>query len=198
MRNNILLKLFVFLLCISCKSQKNQSNRDTQEIVNVLLEEYGLVYLIRETYYNDSSFNPINILNPYYRAYGYGIMKKSPTEKEKNIAYTVFLKDIDGLISKNELDEMKQKYKSWSIKKWEESDIKNNKVKLILLQDSKKNKDSIPTVIFSEPLFTKDKKKAIIHTTYVKNKTGASGIQIMVKENGKWIKKGGIANATIG
>jgi hypothetical protein len=114
MRNNILLKLFVFLLCISCKSQ---SNKDTQEIVDVLLKEYGSVYLIRETYYDDSSFNPINILNPYYRAYGYGIMKKNPAEKENNIAYTVFLKDIDGLISKNELDEMKQKYKSWSIKK---------------------------------------------------------------------------------
>lgn len=198
MRNNIFLKLFVFLICFSCKSQKSQLNSDTEEIINVLLDDYESVYLIKETYFNDSSFHPINVLNPYYRAYAYGIMIKSPAEKENNIAYNVFLKEIDGLISKIELDEMNQKYKSWTINEWEESDLKNSKVKLILLQESKKIKDSIPTVIFSEPLFTKDQKKAIIHVAYLKNKTGSSGILIMVKENGKWIKKGGIADGTIG
>lgn len=93
---------------------------------------------------------------------------------------------------------MNQKYKSWTINEWEESDLKNSRVKLILLQESKKIEDSIPKVIFSEPLFTKDQKKAIIHITYLKNKTGSSGVLIMVKENGKWIKKGGIADGTIG
>lgn len=198
MRNNILLKLILILLCISCKSQKNQSNKDTQEIVNVLLKDYDSVSLIRETYYDDNSFNPIKVLNPYYRIYNYDIMKKNESEKENNVAYTVFLKDVDGLISKSELDEMKEKYKSWSIKKWEDSDIKNSKVNLISLQERKNKNDTIPILMFSEPLYTKNKKKAIIHTTYVKNNTGASGIQIMIKENGRWVKKGGIPNGTIG
>ena len=183
------------MICFSCKSQ---ANSDAQEIINVLLDDYESVYLIKETYFNDRSFHPINVLNPYYRAYAYGIMQKSPAEKENNISYNLFFKEIDGFISKIELDEMNQKYKSWTINEWEESDLKISKVKLILLQESKKIKDSIPSVIFSEPLFTKDQKKAIIHTTYLNNKTGSSGILIMVKENGKWIKKGGIADGTLG
>lgn len=80
MRNNIFLKLFVFLICFSCKSQ---TNSDTQKIINVLLDDYESVYLIKETYFNNSSFHPINVLNPYYRAYAYGIMKKKSSRKRK-------------------------------------------------------------------------------------------------------------------
>ena len=193
-----LLNLFILVLCISCKSQKDILNKDTQEIVNVILKEHDSISLIRETYYNDSSFKPLNILNPYYRIYSYGVMNKSSIEKENNVAYSVFLKDVDGLISKNELDEIKERYKSWSIKKWQKSSIKNKKVNLISLKDIEQYRDSIPLIRFSEPLFTQDKKKAIIHETYSKNKTGGNGIRILVKENGKWIIKGGIPNGTSG
>jgi uncharacterized protein YcfL len=197
-QNYFLSNLFIFLLCISCKSQNHILNKDTQEIVNVILKEYDSVSLIRETYYNDSLFKPLNVLNPYYRVYNYEVMNKSSIEKKNNVAYSVFLKDVDGLISKNELDEIKEKYKSWSIKKWDEYNIKNNKGNLISVDDTKNGNDSIPIIRLSEPLYTQDKKKAIIHVTYSKNKTGGNGIRILVKENGKWVIKGGIPNGTSG
>ncbi|APU09407.1 hypothetical protein Q4599_14350 [Cellulophaga lytica] len=197
-QNHLLLKLFILLLCTTCKSQTGILNKNTQEIVNVILKEYDSVSLITETYYNDTTFKPINVLNPYYRAYSYEVMNKDSIKKNNNIAYSVFLKDINGIISKNELDEMKEKYKSWSIKNWQKSNIKNNKVNLISLNDIEQYRESIPLIRFSEPLFTKDKKKAIIHITYSKNKTGGNAIRILVSENGKWVIKGGIANGTSG
>lgn len=197
-QNHLLLKLFILLICISCKSQEDILNKDSQEVVNVILKEYDSVWLISETYFNDTTFKPVHVLNPYYRAYSYEIMNKDSVEKDNNIAYSVFLKDVDGLITKSELDKMNEKYKSWSVKKWNKSHIKNKKVNLISLNDIKNKKDSIPIIRLSEPLFTKDKKKAIIHVTYLKNNTGGNGIRILVNENGKWLIKGGIANGTSG
>lgn len=198
-QNYLLIILVILLFCTSCKSQIGILNKDTQEIVNVILKEYDSVSLIRETYYNKIDFKPVNILYPYYRVYSYEVMDKDSIEKKNNIAYSVFLKDVDGLISKSELDEIKEKDKSWSIKNWGgESYIKNDKVNLISLNNIKNYQDSIPIIRLSEPLFTKDKKKAIIHVTYSKSKTGGNAIRILVKENGKWVIKGGIPNGTSG
>ncbi|MDO7171449.1 hypothetical protein [Mariniflexile sp. AS56] len=188
-QNHLLVKLFILLLCVSCKSQIGILNKDTQEIVNVILKEYDSVLLIRETYFNENAFKPINILNPYYRAYN---------SKKNTVAYQILYQKVVDIISLKELDEMNEKYKSWSIENWQESNIKNNKVKLISLKDIERYRDSIPLIRFSEPLFTKDKKKAIIHETYTKNKTGGNGIRILIKENGNWVIKGGIPNGTSG
>ncbi|SMC64844.1 hypothetical protein [Cellulophaga tyrosinoxydans] len=188
-QNHLLIILVILLFCTSCKSQTGILNKDTQEIVNVILKEYDSVSLIRETYYNDTTFKPINVLNPYYRAYN---------SKKNTVAYEILYQKVLGIISLKELDEINEKYNSWFIKNWKKSNIKNNKVNLISLNDIEQYRDSIPLIRFSEPLFTKDMKKAIIHETYSKNKTGGNGIRILVKENGKWVIKGGIPNGTSG
>jgi len=192
----VIYQLIIFLFCFSCKSGKERLNKETRTIVKVILEDYDSIALIRETYYHDSSIKPINLLYPYYRAYSYSIMDNNKSKKKQNIAYVVFLKDVDGIIIEKELDKMKDEYKSWSIEGWDEKNIENKKVKLISLDSVKKYDISIPTVRLSEPLFTKDKKKAIIYESYLDSKTGAHGIRILVKKNGKWVIKGGIPVGT--
>lgn len=194
----IFYSVFILLVFFSCKSGKNLPNEDIQEIVTLVLKEYDSVSLIKETYYSDKTFIPSSVLSPYYRAYSYKIMNASKSEKEKNVAYLVFLKDVDRVIKKEELDEMKERYKSWFIKEWKNTDINNNRVKLISLDSKKTYNDSINRLRLSEPLFTKDRKKAIIYESYSKNKTGAQGIRILVKENGNWVLKEGIPNGTSG
>lgn len=48
-QNHLLLKLFILLICISCKSQEDILSKDTQEAVNVILKEYDSVLLISES-----------------------------------------------------------------------------------------------------------------------------------------------------
>lgn len=192
----VLLSIFI-IFCFSCQSQESSRKEEIEKIINVALAEYDSVYLIKETYYNDNSLKPVNVLYPYYRVYNYKVMDEDSATKANNVAFLVFLKDVDGLISKSELDEMKERYGSWTLKEWKAEDIHSKKVELISI-DKAKTKFSIPIIHRSEPLFTADGKKAIIFGTYVKNGVGGSGITILIKENGKWKIKGAIPNGTIG
>ncbi|AUC83795.1 hypothetical protein CW731_00075 [Polaribacter sp. ALD11] len=193
----IVLNLFFFIFFASCKGQKEIIDKNNKEILNLILKEYDSVLLIKETYYNDKSLKPANVLNPYYRVYNYKIMDKPLAKKNDNIAYSVFLKDVDGVVSKKELDEIKNKYQFWSIKEWESSNIENNKIKIISIDNIKSYQNHIPIIRLSEPLYSKDKKKAIIYEYYVKNKVGANGIRVIIKKNGNWKIKGGIPNGTV-
>lgn len=184
-----LIQSFLLLFCFSCISQEENVEKESKKIVNVILKKYDSVLLVKETYYLEDSIT--NIIESYLKLYDKNLIKQPDSIKKKNIAYKAFYKDIDGVITKSELKEMKRKYHFWSIKKWTETDIKNKKVKLTTLNEIKINKNEIVFIRLSEPLFTKDMKKAIIKKRYYKNGSGGESIQILIKKDGKWIVKGG-------
>ena len=164
-------------------------SKDTSEIINITLEGNDTTFLIRKTFYNEKAVKQINLLNPYYRAYN----------SEKNTAaYEMLYRKVLNIISISELDKIKEVHTMWSIKSWDKKNIENSKVILVSLDSMEKYNGSIPVIRISEPLFTKDKKKAIIYRSYLKNKTGGFGIQILAKNNGKWKIKGSIPIGTSG
>jgi len=181
--------LLIMTLCFSCKSRKLLLSKDTSEIINITLEGNDTTFLIRKTFYNEKAVKQINLLNPYYRAYN----------SEKNTAaYEMLYRKVLNIISISELDKIKEVHTMWSIKSWDKKNIENSKVILVSLDSMEKYNGSIPVIRISEPLFTKDKKKAIIYRSYLKNKTGGFGIQILAKNNGKWKIKGSIPIGTSG
>lgn len=181
--------LLILLLCVSCKISQDPIDKDIRDIVNITINEYDTIFLIEKTYYNDKLIKSINLLDPYYRAY---------SSNENTAAYQMLYKKVKNIISLTELNKIKEEHKSWSIVSWDKKYIGNSKVKFISLDSIVKHDSTIPTVRLSEPIFTKDKKKAIIYKSYLKNGTGAHGIQILVKERGKWVIKGGIPIGTSG
>ncbi|AUC86328.1 hypothetical protein CW731_14045 [Polaribacter sp. ALD11] len=180
-----LIIIFLFGI-ISCTSQKKNTKKETDKIINLVLNKYDSVRLISETFYN-TEIKPSSILNPYYRAYN---------SKKNTFAYQILYKKVQNIISLNELDEIKSSYKNWSLRKWERNFNKDN-VLIIFLKDRKKYNSSIPILRFSEPLFTKDMKKAIIYEYNLKDNTGGTSIKILVKENNEWSIKGEIPSGTI-
>jgi hypothetical protein len=183
--------IIILLLTISCKIKK--INIDTYEIVNSILKDKDSTCLFQKTYFLNKSIKPINALYPYFRVYSYNIMNKNDSIKSKNISYQVFLKNVDGVISKNELLEMKIRYPSWSLKEWNPSLIKNKKIKIISL-NSYNNCNKL--IRISEPLFTKDKLKAIVYVYSKISGSGGSGITILKKVKEKWRIVGSIPNGT--
>ena len=182
----VILVFFLSSSLLSCSNQKMIIEKETNAILNLVLKTHDSVSLIIETYYN-TNVKPIKNLEPYYRAYN---------SKENTAVHELFYKNIKNIISIEELDEMKTRYTSWSINKWEKTDLKNKKVKLISVDEIKKYDNEIPIVRLSEPLFTKDRRKAILKRESSKNGSGDKTLVILKKENGKWIIKGGIPIGT--
>lgn len=188
--------VFVFSIASSCKVREIRSKKDIVNIINLVLKDYDSLCLVKETYYSHPTIQPEYAINHYIRVYSYDIMKKVDTVKNKNIAYKTFLKDIHGIITEEELNEMKKRYTSWSLIEWQQSHIENHNVNLISMHENPDNCSSLQTVRVSEPLLSRDMKKALILISSSKNKTGGIALKVLRKENGKWSIKGGIPIGT--
>ena len=177
-------------ILFSCASQTKEIKDDTNEILNEVLKRYDNYCLYKGTYYNNPAIKPINGLYPYYRVYSYSQNGKNKDSME-TAAYVLFYKNVDGIISQDELDEMQERYKSWSLREWENINIKNKSIKQISIEN--KNENCEKMIRISEPLFTADMKKAIVIVASSNKKAGGdSGVTILKKENGKWFVKGNI------
>ena len=121
-------------------------------------------------------------------------MNSNDSIKNKNIAYEVFYKDIDGIIKKEELKKIKNKNLKWQKPKWKASEIVDRKTLLITsLEDIKSKCTDRIYLKVSEPVFTEDMNKAMVFVVKSKHKSGSSSyIEILKKEKGVWKIKGGI------
>jgi len=100
------------------------------------------------------------------------------------------------MITIEELNEMKNRYNSWSMFEWRKNIIQDKNVRLISIKNN--NSNCLKVYRISEPLYTTDKIKAIIRVYSSVNKTGGTVLIILKKENGKWKIKGGIPIGTSG
>lgn len=194
MKNIFRVKILFFFgisILFSCASQTREIKDDTNEILNVVLKRYDNYCLYKETYYNNPAVKPINSLYPYYRVYRSSLINEKNKDSLETAAYVLFYKNVDGIISRNELDDMKERYKSWTLREWEIRNIKNKSIKQISIEN--KNENCEKTIRISEPLFTADMKKAIVIIASSKKRTGGdSGVTILKKEKGEWVVKGNI------
>mgnify|MGYP001101039836 CR=1 FL=1 len=170
----------------SCDLQKSSFDEDSIEILNLIIQKSDSSCLFKESYYLNERKRPINKINHYIRVY---------KSSKKSAAYNLFYKDVDGIITIEELDEMKTIYSSWSNKDWQQSDIKKKNIHIVSIYDVSNVCDRFWRI--SEPLFTRDKKKAIV-SVYFGNKSGGTVLKILKKENGVWSVKGGIPIGTSG
>jgi hypothetical protein len=196
-KTTITIICFILLLFFqSCKSQNTDFECNTVEIINLLLPKNDSICLFKESYNIGERKKPQSLIDHYFRVYSYDIMEENDSIKNDNIAYKVFYKDIDGVISFKELNEMKTRYTSWSKSEWRQSNIKNKNVRLISITDKKFDCNTVYRI--SEPLYAKDEMKAIIKVHSSVNKTGGTILTILKKENGKWKIKGSIPIGTSG
>lgn len=185
---------FSIIVCFSCQSQKSNSQNDTYKIVNLIISNHECVSLKKETFANFSDKNPSDLIDPYLGIYNQDLLKQPDSLKNKNIAYKVFYEELDGLINKAELLEMKSRYNSWSIDQW---DFKKIPTHNSTIQQKEEEEKDVLLLTLSEPLFTQDRNKAIILEKYLLNNTGGYKILVLEKRNTDWILKSSIAIGTI-
>lgn len=192
----IILGLIQILTFQSCKAQNTKLDGNAIQILNLIIPKNDSICLIKESYYSGNSKQPENLIDHYFRVYSYNIMKENDSVKNSNVAYKIFLKDVDGTITIKELNEMKTRYTAWSLREWKQTEIKNKNVHLISINDKENKCRKIYRI--SEPLYTADKMKAIIKVHSSINKTGGTVLTILKKEKGKWKIIGGIPIGTSG
>lgn len=184
--------LVLCLLVISCKAQEFNIDNESIKVINHTLNNYRSICMVKETYYGHSYINPEYIINNYLRVYNNTVNKKSPT-------YEFFYKELNGIISREELIEMKEKKRNWSIKEWSKSSIIKKEIEFLSIREKISLECSTKEVLrISEPLFSSDMRKAIIMISSSKDKIGGFGIQVLEKKNKKWVVKGGIPIGTSG
>ena len=183
----IISSIILFFTFLSCKAQNTDLNDDNIEILNLIIPKNDTICLYKESYYTGDRKQPENLINHYFRAYN---------SSKKSAAYELFYKDVDGVITIEELNEMKNRYNSWSMFEWQKNIIQNKNVRLISIKNNSSN--CLKVYRISEPLYTVDKLKAVIRVYSSVNKTGGTVLIILKKENGKWKIKGGIPIGTSG
>ena len=193
----IVLIIIMALLMICCKAQEsNKHKEEAIKIMNIVLNSLHsnsneTICLFKETYFRHPEIKPEYLLNHYLRIY-------NPSTYKKSAAYELFYKEVDGIITEEELKEMKINNLAWSIKEWQKSKIKKSNITLLSLGEKLNDYSRKRLLRISEPLFSNDMQKAVIMTSSVKDKIGGKGLLILEKENGNWVIKGGIPIGTIG
>lgn len=190
MKTTKIFGIISFIIILTCQSSKSQDigyDKNTIEILNLLLPKNDSVCLFKEAYYTGNRKTPVNSINHYFRVYN---------SKKNTAIYELSYKDVNGIITIGELNEMKARYTSWSMFEWDHNQLNNKKIFLISIKD--KNLDCYKIYRIYEPLYTKDKKKAIVQIYSSIGMSGSTGLTILKKENGKWEIKGGIPIGTSG
>ena len=183
----IISSIILFFTFQSCKAQNTDLNDDNIEILNLIIPKKDTICLFKESYYTGDRKSPKNLIAHYFRAYN---------SSKESAAYKLFYEDIDGMITIEELNEMKNRYNSWSMFEWRKNIIQDKNVRLISIKNN--NSNCLKVYRISEPLYTTDKIKAIIRVYSSVNKTGGTVLIVLKKENGKWKIKGGIPIGTSG
>ncbi len=186
--------MIMSLLMICCKAQESNDRKESIKIMNIVLNSYSneSICLFKETYYEHPEIKPEYLLNHYlFRVYDTTINRESA-------AFELFYKEVYGIVTKEELKEMKTKNLAWSIKEWQRSNIKKSDITLLSTDEKLNDYDGKMFLRISEPLFSSDMRKAVIMISSSKNKTGGTALKIFVKENENWVIKGGIPIGTSG
>ena len=180
-------------------SQTLEKKKEITEVMHTLLGHFDFVCLNKNTYYGHTTVTPIYVINNYLRVYSYNVMNQQDSTKNKNVAYKIFYKEIDGVITKEELEEIKKSNLKWKRKAWERKDISNPKVTLIKASEDRENCQGRYMKI-AEPVFTTDGKKAMvfINSSKSKNSGSSSYVQVLEKKDDKWQIKGSIPLGTGG
>ena len=180
----------LLFLITSCKVQKFNLEKETLNILNLTLTEYNeSICLEKNTFYGHSRVEPNYLINHYQRVYN---------SSQKSAAYTLFYKEIYGVITNKELKELKERDFKWQKREWNISKVFEQKVVLITNSITKSSCQDKKVLKISEPVFTSDKNKAMVLITTSKNNTGSTFLKILKKEKGKWNIIGGVPIGTGG
>lgn len=190
----ILIEIILMIIIFSPKVNFAQSQISKKEIAEILtgsIQETDSVCLVKDTYFSHPKLVPNSLVFAFKR------FNSGPRKNLDSIDHEPKIKQIIPLfnnlyevISPEELNEMLNRGMKWTIKKWDSSYVKFMPFKL---KDSFNDVKHCRRMIrVSEPIFTQDKKKAIIYVYNGKpNGGGSKGIDVFKKENDIWVRKGG-------
>lgn len=191
MNNYIIIRLLLIFLLTSCNAQKNNLKDPTANILNAIVSDFNEpICLEANTFFESSKVKPNYLINHYFRVYN---------SSKESVAHAIFsYKNLDGLITKNELKKLISENIKWQKKDWNESDLKNQKNLILIKSETKSNCLSKKLLKISEPVFTSDKNKAMVLIKTTKNGTGSTFMKILKKENETWTIQGSIPIGTRG
>ena len=189
-----LIEIILMIIIFSPKlnfAQSQISKKEIGEILTASFQETDSLCLVKDTYFSHPKWVPNRLVWAFKR------FNPRPRKNLDSIDLDPKLKQIIPLfnnlyevISPEELDEMLNRGMKWTIKEWDSSYVKFTP---FILKDSFNDVKHCRRMIrVSEPIFTQDKKKAIIFVYSGKlNGGGSSGIHVFKKENDIWVRKGG-------
>ncbi len=106
------------------------------------------------------------------------------------MVYVLFFKHVDGVITKEELSEMKGRYTEWSLAEWSREMIDREDVRLVPVKEEGALDSCDRRIRVSEPLFTKDMRKALVKVSKGDKRSGDHLLVVLRKEDGEWQIKG--------
>mgnify|MGYP000710580167 CR=1 FL=1 len=178
----------LFLLLISCKSQKAIIYDDTKAILHVILNQNKGSCLDENPVYKGKS-TPEGIIDDISLVFR--------NFKASNYSDPFFI-NKDNFINERFLKQLKKKNYVWNYVTWKEKDVFPLNNNLYNHSNWKKICGNKSMMEISKPLFSNNKKKALVLFSKWTNGVGGIDILFLKKEKGNWFIVGKNAVGTIG
>jgi len=181
-----ILILIVFL--IACKANNLTIRENTTAILHTILKENKTACLDKKTVdeHDSSPKEIIEHLSHYFKLL-----------KETNTPDPFFINN-DQVIDEKLLKQLNKQTFTWQKKEWTQKEVLPFKNLQHLKIGNKDACNHSYNIRISEPIYSKNRKKALVLFTKSKSGIGSTTILFLKKENNEWLIKGQAPIGTIG